>query len=305
MTQKKILITGSNGLLGQKLVKLLASKPEVSVIATAKGTNRLSFSEGYEYLEMDITNPENVAYIVKMTMPDVIIHTAAMTNVDQCEAEKEACWMLNVDAVATLVKICEIHQIFLCHLSTDFVFDGENGPYQEEDVPNPISYYGQSKWKAEQLVQRAKTPWAIVRTVLVYGIADDMSRSNIILWVRDSLQSGKPIKVVTDQLRTPTLAEDLAIGCWLVAAKEATGIFHISGKDFLSPYEMAIKTADYFQLDKSLISEANASNFTQAAKRPPRTGFILDKARKLLDYNPVSFDEGIAVLEKQLASTLN
>ena len=300
MAKKKILITGSNGLLGQKLVKLLVDKPTVEVIATARGKNRLSFSEGYQFFEMDITKPDEVARTVKSVMPDVVIHTAAMTNVDQCEAEKEACWVLNVDAVQTLVNVCEEHQVFLCHLSTDFVFDGENGPYQEEDQPNPISYYGRSKWKAEQLVQEAKCPWAIVRTVLVYGIADDMSRSNIILWVRDSLQTGKAIKVVTDQLRTPTLAEDLAIGCWLVAEKEAEGIFHISGKDFLSPYEMAIKTASYFNLDKTLIAEANASNFTQAAKRPPRTGFILDKARTILNYNPVSFEDGIAVLEKQL-----
>lgn len=301
MTQKKILITGSNGLLGQKLVKLLVKQPAVAVIATAIGKNRLSFSEGYQYLEMDITKPNNIAEVVEAVMPDVIIHTAAMTNVDQCEDEKAGCWTLNVEAVATLIDVCERHQIFLCHLSTDFIFDGEHGPYQETDLPNPISYYGQSKWKAEQLVQQAQTPWAIVRTVLVYGIADDMSRSNIILWVKNSLEANKAIKVVTDQLRTPTLAEDLAIGCWLVVEKEATGIFHISGKDFLSPYEMAIKTADYFKLDKTLISEANASNFTQAAKRPPRTGFILAKARTILNYNPVSFEEGIAFLAKQLS----
>jgi dTDP-4-dehydrorhamnose reductase len=301
VTQKKILITGSNGLLGQKLVKLLVKQPAVAVIATAIGKNRLSFSEGYQYLEMDITKPNNIAEVVEAVMPDVIIHTAAMTNVDQCEDEKAGCWTLNVEAVATLIDVCERHQIFLCHLSTDFIFDGEHGPYQETDLPNPISYYGQSKWKAEQLVQQAQTPWAIVRTVLVYGIADDMSRSNIILWVKNSLEANKAIKVVTDQLRTPTLAEDLAIGCWLVVEKEATGIFHISGKDFLSPYEMAIKTADYFKLDKTLISEANASNFTQAAKRPPRTGFILAKARTILNYNPVSFEEGIAFLAKQLS----
>jgi dTDP-4-dehydrorhamnose reductase len=135
--------------------------------------------------------------------------------------------------------------------------------------------------------------------VLVYGIVSDMSRSNIILWVKKSLEEGKNIKVVTDQFRTPTLAEDLAKGCWLMTDKEAEGIFHISGKDFLTPYEMAIKTADFFHLDKSLISEADSSNFTQPAKRPPRTGFILDKAISVLGYNPVSFEEGIAIVAEQ------
>jgi dTDP-4-dehydrorhamnose reductase len=134
----------------------------------------------------------------------------------------------------------------------------------------------------------------------VYGIVEDMSRSNIILWVKNSLEANKPIKVVTDQLRTPTLAEDLAMGCWLIVNQKAEGIFHISGKDFLTPYEMAIKTADFFQLDKSLISQVDSSNFTQPAKRPPRTGFILDKAVSVLGYNPVSFEEGIGILAEQM-----
>jgi dTDP-4-dehydrorhamnose reductase len=140
---------------------------------------------------------------------------------------------------------------------------------------------------------------------LVYGIVSDMSRSNIILWVKKSLEEGKNIKVVTDQFRTPTLAEDLAQGCWLITDKEAEGIFHISGKDFLTPYEMAIKTADFFELDKSLISQANADNFTQPAKRPAKTGFVLDKAINILGYNPVSFEEGIAIVAEQVRTILS
>ncbi|MEA5459440.1 NAD(P)-dependent oxidoreductase [Arcicella sp. LKC2W] len=296
----KILITGSNGLLGQKLVHLLAQKADIQLVATSRGGNRLAFKDGYEYQEMDITNAEQVTEVIAKNRPDTIIHTAAMTNVDQCEGEKDLCWAMNVKALEYLTEACEKHNVFLCHLSTDFVFDGEAGPYSEDDKPSPISFYGWSKYAAEEVVKRSKCSWAIVRTVLVYGIVEDMSRSNIILWVKNSLEAQKPIKVVTDQLRTPTLAEDLAMGCWLIVKQKADGIFHISGKDFLSPYEMAIKTADFFQLDKSLISQVDSSNFTQPAKRPPRTGFILDKAISVLGYNPVSFEEGIAILAEQM-----
>jgi dTDP-4-dehydrorhamnose reductase len=296
----KILITGSNGLLGQKLVKLLSQTTGIQTIATSKGKNRVVFTEGYEYIEMDITDAKQVEKIIDKTRPDAIIHTAAITNADQCENEKDLCWTMNVTATENLIKAAEKHQIFFCYLSTDFVFDGSAGPYREEDLPSPVSFYGWSKYAGEEVVKRSKCPWSIVRTVLVYGILQDMSRSNIILWVKKSLEAKQNIKVVTDQFRTPTLAEDLAMGCYLVVNKKAEGIFHISGKNFLTPYEMAIKTADFFGLDKSLITPVNADTFTQLAKRPPRTGFVLDKAIKVLGYNSVSFEEGIEILAKQI-----
>ena len=297
---KKILITGSNGLLGQKLVELLLTQPHVQCIATARGANRLPFTEGYAYYSMDITDREQVNDVIAQVKPDVIVHGAAMTNVDQCEFEKENCWAQNVKAVEYIVEACQQHNIFLCHVSTDFIFDGADGPYTEEGEANPLSFYGWSKYAAEKVVEHSKLRWAIARTVLVYGIAYDMSRSNIILWVKKSLEEKKNIKVVTDQWRTPTLAEDLAMGCFLIADQEAEGIFNISGKDLLTPYEMAIMTAEYFGLDKSLIAQADSSTFTQPAKRPARTGFVLDKSQTVLGYTPHSFTEGIAILAGQL-----
>lgn len=296
----KVLITGANGLLGQKLVSLLSKESKVELIATAKGQNRLPEKEGYIYESMDITNPEDVLSVFDKYAPTHVIHTAAMTNVDQCEEDLEGCELLNVTAVSYLVKACEKHGSFLCHLSTDFIFDGEDGPYKEEARPNPISIYGESKLKAEKIVSQSAIRWAIARTVLVYGIVADMSRTNIILWVKKSLEEGKEIKVVTDQFRTPTLAEDLAMGCWLIIKKEAEGVFNISGKDFLTPYEMAIKTANFFHLDKNLIQQADSSTFTQKAKRPPKTGFSIQKAIDLLGYKPHSFEEGIAIVAEQV-----
>lgn len=298
---KKILITGSNGLLGQKLVELLLNTEDIQIIATARGENRLPFFEGYEYQSMDITSREKVQEVVENVKPNVIIHTAAMTNVDQCESEKDACWSQNVSSVEYLIEACSKIDCFLLHVSTDFIFDGKSGPYKEDAEANPISFYGWSKYAAEKLVTNCNIRWGIARTVLVYGIAHDMSRTNIILWVKKSLEDGKNIKVVTDQWRTPTLAEDLAKGCALIAEQEAQDIFNISGKDFLTPYEMAIMTADYFKLDKSLISQADSTTFSQPAKRPPRTGFDLSKSREVLGYEPVSFTEGIEVLAGQIS----
>jgi dTDP-4-dehydrorhamnose reductase len=302
--KKRILITGSNGLLGQKLVDLLRKQASVDLIATARGNNRLPVTEGYTYASLDITNKSDVLDIFDQFKPDVVIHTAAMTNVDTCETDRDGCDVLNVNSVAYLIEACEKHGTYLCHLSTDFIFDGADGPYTEDGIANPISYYGESKLKAEQLLFTSKIRWSIARTVLVYGIVPDMSRSNIVLWVKKSLEDGKTIQVVTDQFRTPTLAEDLAMGCWLLAKDEVEGIFNISGSDFLTPYEMAVMTADYYGLDKSLLQKADSSTFTQTAKRPAKTGFILDKAKKVLGYSPKTFQEGIAIMAQQVADLI-
>lgn len=297
---KKILITGSNGLLGSKLVDILSTSSEFELIATSRGENRLTKTQGYTYSPLDITDKSDVLTVLEKFTPDYIINTAAMTNVDQCEDEKEACIALNVNAVEYLIEGCKKHNIFLLHLSTDFIFDGEAGPYKEDAIAKPISFYGESKLKAEQLLIDSPIRWAIARTVLVFGIAESLSRSNIILWVKNSLESGKQLQIVDDQWRTPTLAEDLADGCMKIIQNEAQGIYNISGEEMLTPYDMAMQTVDYFQLDGSLITKTDGSKFQQRAKRPPKTGFIIDKAKNKLGYQPKSFKEGIQTLDKQL-----
>ncbi|MDO8999595.1 MAG: NAD(P)-dependent oxidoreductase [Bacteroidota bacterium] len=303
----KILITGSNGLLGQKLVYKLRNNAAVTCIATARGENRLAKQEGYVFESLDITNKENVNNVFSKHLPDVIVNTAAMTNVDACETEKDACWAMNVTSVNHQVKALENLKIkhsnynpHFIHLSTDFIFDGTHGPLDENETPNPLSYYAESKLAAEKIVQASLLDWAIARTVLVFGIVDNMSRSNIVLWVKSNLEQGKIINVVDDQFRTPTLAEDLADGCILIAQKRAKGIYNISGKDFYSILELANVVADYYQLDKSLIKPSKSADIKQPAKRPPITGFIIEKAKKELGYNPHSFTEGIKILEEQI-----
>lgn len=298
-TKPKILITGANGLLGQKLVEQLVSDGKFEVIATGKGPCRLK-GDGFKYESLDITNPEEINEVFSRIAPVTIIHSAAMTNVDQCELNQEECVLINVKATEYLVKAAEKVQSHFIFVSTDFIFSGENGPYDEEADAAPVNFYGETKLTGENLVKNSKTSWAIARTVLVYGIANDLSRSNIILWVKSSLEAGKEIQVVDDQVRTPTLAEDLAAGCILIAEQKAEGIFNISGSDVLTPYEMAMMTADFFGLNKDLIQRTDSGRFTQPAKRPMKTGFIIDKARKQLGYAPKTFQAGIGILSKQI-----
>jgi len=299
---KKIIVTGSNGLLGQKVTDLSIQDSEIELIATSVGPNRHNLKDGYRYEELDVLDLDRLNELVARYQPDSIIHTAAMTNVDACEAERTKCYALNVQSVKNLVDVCQRRDIQLIHLSTDFIFDGEDGPYTEEAEPNPLSYYGETKLESELILKNSSCHWAILRTIIVYGIVNDMSRSNIVLWAKGALEKGEPINVVNDQWRMPTLAEDLAACCLLAVKKNASGVFNVSGKDLMSILEIVERVADHYRLNKSLIKAISAESLNQAAKRPKKTGFILDKAIVELGYSPHSFEEGMAFMDKQLKS---
>jgi|TARA_B110000438_G_C15698981_1_gene600163 dTDP-4-dehydrorhamnose reductase len=298
---KTVLITGSNGLLGQKLVRQLQKDPNYKLIATSKGKNRIRSITDFIYESLDITSISQVKGVFEKYQPDVLINTAAMTNVDACEEDKEGCWKMNVTAVAYLLEECKKYNTHFIHLSTDFVFDGENGPYSESDLPKPLSYYGESKFASEKVIQNSEHKnWAIARTIIVYGLVEQMSRSNIVLWAKGALEKGDPINVVDDQFRSPTLAVDLAKGCILIADKQAKGVYHLSGKDLMSILELVNRVADFFKLDKSSISAIKSITLNQTAKRPPKTGFVLDKAIRELGYDPATFEEGLAIVSQEL-----
>jgi len=297
---KKILVTGSNGLLGQKLVYALRQRNDVSLIATSRGENRLKEKTGYVYEPLDITDKTQVQNIVSKHQPHCIINTAAMTNVDACETKKEECRLLNVTGVENIISSTGTSQTQLIHLSTDFVFDGKNGPYKEDDTPNPLSFYAQSKNDSEKVVMQSQIPWSIIRTIIIYGVSENMSRLNLVLWAVKSLRNGEKIRVVTDQFRAPTLAEDLANACIYAAINGKTGIYHVSGRETMSIIEIVYAVADYFGFDKSLIEPVTSASLNQPARRPPRTGFIIDKAIRELDYHPHTLAEGLEVVKKQI-----
>lgn len=290
----KILVTGSNGLLGQKITDLVLSEyPNIHLVATARGENRHAIKEGYDYREMDISDLNSLQSVLEEEQPDVVIHTAAMTQVDDCEFKKEECVALNITAVENIAKLSSMLNFRLVHLSTDFIFDGTKKMYKEDEEANPLSYYGWSKLEAEKAVIANASNYAILRTVLVYGTVSDMSRSNIMLWAYNTLKDGKEAKVVDDQFRTPTLADDLAQGCMLAALANGNEIFNIAGKDYIGIYELVEKIANMYGFEMTNISKVSSTTLNQPAKRPPITGLDISKAKKMLGYNPHSLEEGI------------
>jgi dTDP-4-dehydrorhamnose reductase len=289
----KILITGANGFLGYYLVEQLLTK-NFSVTATGKGECRLPFThdKNFQWFPMDFTDPFSIHDVFENIRPDVVIHAGAMSKPDECEVDQMKAYLVNVEGtVHLLINSAELKSFFVL-VSTDFVFDGEKGMYDEDDKPNPVNYYGRTKLAAEEAVKEYEFDWAIARTVLVYG-KNHSGHSNILKVVKEKLEKGEEYNVVDDQLRTPTYVEDLARGIITIIERKATGLFHLSGKDILTPYQMAIKTAEYLRLDSSVIKKVTAADFSQPARRPPKTGFVIERARKELGYEPRTFEEGL------------
>ena len=289
-------------MLGRRLVRKLVEK-HYEVVATAKGASKLeniNAEKPIDFRSLDITDGASVNNLINEVRPNVILHAAAMTQVDECELHKIDCWNTNVTATRFILDAAKETESRIIFISTDFVFDGLHGPYKEEDEPNPVNYYGSSKLAAEKAVMESGLDWAIVRTVLVVGSTADGQRQNILTFVKQKLEKGEKIKVVDDQVRTPTYVEDLADGIILVLEKNKKGIFHIAGKDTLTPYQIANQTAIFLKLDSALIEKAAIENFSQAALRPPTTGFIIDKAKVELNYQPHSFREILPEVFKEV-----
>lgn len=300
----KVCITGANGFLGQYLVTELLERG-MEVIATGQGNDRSGRmpQARYQYLQLDITEIEKYKALLAANRPDFLVHLAAITQPDACALDPARCTLINEKATADLAGIADTYRCHFVLLSTDFVFDGKKGNYTEQDVPAPISHYGHTKLAAEHWVKASSSPWTIIRTCLVYGNAWKGTRANILSWVKESLEKGEPIKVVNDQVRTPTYVADLAQAIGLMLAKRATGIFHISGKDVRTPYQMAIETARWLGYKQELITPVTAATFSQPAQRPLLTGLDCTRAIRELGYKARSFEEGLrAMFERPTAS---
>ena len=274
-------------MLGQELVRLMGRKPEYDVLATGRDAKPRFTGGSCGYTRLDITRETDVQRIFDDFEPDIVINAAAMTQVDACESDREQCWRVNADAVDILARCCRDHGARLIQVSTDFIFDGKDGPYKEDARPNPISYYGRSKLAGENNARTAGTNrWAIVRTVLVFGAPQADGRSNFVTWVHHKLKSGQRIQVVTDQWRTPTWVVDLADGIERIVRFRKSGVFHISGRDLLSVNVFAHRIAEVAGLEPTLIEEATKHTFSQPAERPEKTGFIILKAETELGFKP-------------------
>jgi dTDP-4-dehydrorhamnose reductase len=295
----RVLVVGSNGLLGQKVAELLIRGTNYEITLGSIEPNPVRSLVSAEYVQVDITSRKEIRDLVSSCSPDVIINCAAMTNVDACETERELAWKINVGGVEHLAEAARKNAIHLVHVSSDYVFDGKSGPYAEDDRPEPISYYGKSKLASENVLRTSDIPYFIARTMVLYGYAPGV-KANFALWLIESLRNKQPVRVVSDQLGNPTLVDDLAFG--LVQAMEAgrTGIYHLAGREIMSRYAFAVETAKVFGLDSSLIQPIETAQLRQPAPRPLKSGLITLKAEVELGFKPSTVEQGLKTLKGQL-----
>lgn len=298
MNEKKILLTGANGLLGQKISELFLSETSHKLILTDI-QNEVMASRGYEYFRMDITIKESIKEAVKKYNPDIIINTAAFTDVDACETEKEYSWRVNADAVKNLIIASRINNCKIIQISTDYIFDGKTGNYTEDSKPNPLSHYGKSKLAAENALISAGVEHVIVRTMILYGTGKNI-RPNFALWLINMLSKGNKVKIVDDQFGMPTIVDDLAWSLVKIVNLNKTGIYNICGSEYISRYNFAVKLAEIFKFDENLIIPIKTSELNQAAERPMNSSFILLKAQTELGIKPLNVTEGLQLLKIQL-----
>jgi len=284
-------------MLGQRLVEFYNKNNKFELLCVSYEDS--SYLPDINYSKLDLTDKKSVKKIVLDFYPDVIINTAAYTNVDKCETEKEAAYNTNVNAVEYLAKYGKITQSKVIHISTDYVFDGTEGPYNERERPEPIGYYGRTKLAGENALISSGVNYAIIRTNVLYGCSK-FGRADFVKWVVNSLKEGKQIKIVNDQINNPTFIDDLVIGISKVIEFDKTGIYNIAGPEFLNRFEFTKKIADYFGLDKTLISEITTAELNQVAPRPLKSGLIILKAETELGYKPHSIEETFKLMQKEL-----
>mgnify|MGYP001185202723 CR=1 FL=1 len=277
---KRILITGANGQLGCSFYNLLHHKYEIVNTSRSINNNR-------SCIYLDITNPIACKEVINLIKPDIILNFAALTNVDYCERNPVLTNEVNVTGLENLLTYFKKQII---HISSDYVFDGNNGPYSEEDSTNPINIYGISKLRSEQALLKNSSNSLIIRSNVIYDYLNN-SGASFLNWVVDSLKNKKEINVVNDQINNPTWASSIAVVIDRAIELELTGLLHWGDRELLDRYEFAKKIADSFKLDKSLINPISTIDLKQDALRPLKCGLKTDYAQKILKLEPPSIKD--------------
>jgi dTDP-4-dehydrorhamnose reductase len=300
LSVKRALVIGSNGLLGQKLSELLVRGLGYAVTLTSVEDKPVREFPPARYITLDITSPKEVKNVVAAVEPDVIINCAAMTDVDACEVEREIAWKINVEGVEHLIDAARRTGARLFHVSSDYVFDGKSGPYDEDARPEPLSYYGKSKLASENALRSSGVEYFIARTMVLYGYASGV-KQNFALWLVQKLEKGETVRIVDDQLGNPTLADDLAHGILSGVELGRNGIYNIAGRDIVSRYEFALTLARVFGFEQRQIVPISTDSLKQQAARPMKSGLITLKAEVELGFRPSTVEEGLLVLKRQLS----
>lgn len=292
----RILVTGANGIVGKKVVKQLVASGNHEVYATSLKRMQL---EGAQTFTSNLQNAD-INNLVEQLKLETIIHCAALSSPDACEVDRFMCKKMNIEVTARIAAACRDYSAHLVFLSTDFIFDGIKGNYAEEDAINPISYYGESKMESENMLRTMGIPHAVVRTSLVYGYEEKLSRANILTRVIQYLKKQQAYRVPVDQIRTPTLAEDLAKGIATISENKINGLYHIAGADSISVADFANQIAKTFNLDESLLQRVTTKELSEPAPRPLNSSLVIEKARQDLNYNPTPIIEGLKIAKSQM-----
>lgn len=297
LIRKRILVVGASGMLGQRIVNHFASQKKVELLAASFEE---SFYDGLvPYVQIDLSRRDSVKNIVYDFFPDVIVNAAAFTNVDLCEKERETAWKVNVKGVEYIAETARIIDAHVVHISTDYVFDGKNGPYTEGNKPNPISYYGRTKLASENALRLIGPINTILRTNVLYGPVKN-GRPDYVRWVVNSLREEKPVRIVTDQINNPTFIDDLVQAISRVIEYKKQGLFHIGGAEFLSRFDFTLRIADFFKLNRDLINPIKTEDLKQPAPRPLKSGLITLKAETALGYKPHAVIDTFIKMKKEL-----
>jgi dTDP-4-dehydrorhamnose reductase len=295
---KRILITGANGLLGQAITSLFKRESDFDLLQSS--VEDAPFLDiGLDYIKMDITNKEEVKKTVNKYSPDVILNCAAFTDVDKCETEREQCWRLNVDAIKNLIISARPNNLKIIHYSTDYIFDGKNGPYKEDSIPHPISFYGRSKLASENALIISGVDSIIIRTMVLFGVGIKV-KSNFALWMVNNLRNNTPINIVDDMIGNSTMVDDLAYGTLKALERDARGIYNITGADIISRFDFAMILCDVFNFNKTLVRKIKTKDLNQPALRPLNSGLITYKAETELGFKPMDTLEGLRLFKYQL-----
>ena len=276
----KILVTGSYGQLGRSLFNYLKSNTEIFWT----GRN-IPLNENGFYL--DICDRINLKGLISLYNPDILINLAALTNVDFCEKNSKIAKEINTNGVK---NICDTFKGKIIQLSTDYVFNGKNGPYVEEDEVSPISVYGKTKLEAENIVSSHNSDNLILRGNVLYDNCIS-SRASFLNWVVQSLREKTSIDVVDDQINNPTWAQSMAKVIGLCIKKEISGLYHWGDAEFVSRYKFAKMIAKHYNLETELIKSKSTEELGQVAPRPLKSGLLSDKIIKELDIKQPSINE--------------
>jgi dTDP-4-dehydrorhamnose reductase len=293
--EMNVLVTGASGLLGSKLVEVLVSKGYKVYAGYFGNSPKAGFP-----LKFDISDEIGVEKAFELSKPDVVVHAAALTNVDVCEVKRDLAWNTNVIGTKNLVKLSKKYNAFFVYISTDYVFKGDRGLYREEDIPEPINYYGITKLKGEEEVKNILKEYCIARTSVIYGSVPATGKTNFALWIIEKLRRGEQVNVLMDQYNSPTHNTNLAEMLSEVIEKRIVGTYHLAGATRISRYDFSKLIAETFNLESSLILPTTSDKISWTAQRPKDSSLNVEKASRSLNNKPLTIHESLKRLRSEI-----